>query len=257
MPELRLNPIGDTGIIISEIGLGTVKFGRNSGVKYPESFTIPDDDSLLALLEQASHLGLNYLDTAPAYGTSEEKLGKLLSGQSDHWIISTKVGEYYDNNVSRYDFSRDTTLRSIESSLTRLNRAVLDIVFVHSNGQDQQVIEETAVLATLQDCKNQGLIRAIGFSGKDASGTARALDVCDVFMITLNEEDQTQASLIKLCEARNRGVVIKKALTSGHSRDPASALRFVSQYPGVTSTIVGTINPVHLTDNIQAVVKAV
>ena len=73
--------LGQTGIEMSVLGLGTVKFGRNEGVKYPESFDIPDDAALADLLSIAKDLGINTLDTAPAYGTSEERLGGLLKGQ--------------------------------------------------------------------------------------------------------------------------------------------------------------------------------
>ncbi len=252
-PELKLNPVGATGIAISEIGLGTVKFGRNTGVKYPAGFSIPGDHTLAELLDQARSLGINYLDTAPAYGTSERRLGKLIEKHDDYWVVSTKVGEYFENNVSRYDFSKAATELSLASSLKSLGREQLDIVFVHSDGNDKQVIEQTDVLETLQAYKNKGLIKAIGFSGKDASEAAFALAVCDVFMITLNQDDTSQAELIARCQEQNKAVVIKKALASGHSVDPATALRFVNHYPGVTSTIVGTINPEHLLANVRAI----
>lgn len=255
-PRLKLNPIGDTGIAISEIGLGTVKFGRNTGVKYPTGFSIPDDQSLTELLDQARKLGINYLDTAPAYGASESRLGKLIDDRDDYWIVSTKVGEYFENSVSRYDFSKAATEASLTSSLKSLGREQLDIVYVHSDGNDKQVIEQTDVLETLQAYKNKGLIKAIGFSGKDATGTALALPICDVFMITLNQDDISQAKLIENCQKQNKAVVIKKALASGHSVDPAAALRFVNQYPGVTSAIVGTINPEHLAANVRAITSA-
>ena len=71
----------------------TVKLGRNDGVKYPEPFSIPDDKEAHALLAAAKSLGINLIDTAPAYGTSEERLGTLLAGEREDWIICTKVGE--------------------------------------------------------------------------------------------------------------------------------------------------------------------
>lgn len=261
MPEhgdktLCQNALGTTGIQISEIGLGTVKFGRNTDVKYPSQFTIPSDDELRALLDKAKHLGINYLDTAPAYGTSEETLGRLIAEDRSDWVISTKVGEYYDNQMSVFDFSSEKTKQSIESSCQKLGLDHLDIVYVHSNGDDAEVIENTDVLPTLIDLKQQGKIRAIGFSGKDVDGSSLALSACDVFMITLNQADESQAGLIEKCKQLNKGVVIKKALASGHSESPAQALRFANQYPGVSSTIVGTINTDHLLSNVRAVTGA-
>ena len=76
-----MRPLGNTGMEISALGFGTVKLGRNEGVKYPQGFSIPDDRSASALIAYAQELGINLIDTAPAYGNSEERLGKLLAGQ--------------------------------------------------------------------------------------------------------------------------------------------------------------------------------
>ncbi|HID48445.1 MAG TPA: aldo/keto reductase, partial [Chromatiales bacterium] len=89
---MELRPLGATGIEVSPLGLGTVKIGRNQQVKYPRGFRIPDDAAVRDLLGLARDLGLNLVDTAPAYGNSEERLGKLLPDKND-WIIVTKVGE--------------------------------------------------------------------------------------------------------------------------------------------------------------------
>ena len=81
-------PLGTTGMMVSPIGLGTVKLGRDSQVKYPETFRIPDDDEARHLLVVAQGLGINLIDTAPAYGASEERLGRLLPGPREDWVIA-------------------------------------------------------------------------------------------------------------------------------------------------------------------------
>ena len=78
MKKLPKKNIPGTELDVSVLGLGTVKLGRDKGVKYPESFTIPNDEAALALLQQAWDLGINLIDTAPAYGNSEQRLGELL-----------------------------------------------------------------------------------------------------------------------------------------------------------------------------------
>jgi aryl-alcohol dehydrogenase-like predicted oxidoreductase len=103
-----MRPLGSTAMKVSALGLGTVKLGRDQGVKYPEGFTIPDDGQARALLAQARDLGINLIDTAPAYGNSEQRLGNLLRGQRDQWLICSKVGEEFDDGVSRFDFPRST-----------------------------------------------------------------------------------------------------------------------------------------------------
>ena len=65
-----MRPLGNTGLTVSALGLGTVKIGRDKGVKYPNGFTIPDDKAVSDLLAQARDLGINLIDTAPAYGSS-------------------------------------------------------------------------------------------------------------------------------------------------------------------------------------------
>ncbi|MGK0337222.1 MAG: aryl-alcohol dehydrogenase-like predicted oxidoreductase [Candidatus Azotimanducaceae bacterium] len=211
-------------------------------------------DSLSDLLSLAEELGINYLDTAPAYGDSESRLGELLKKNRAQWIISTKVGEYYEGTQSRYDFSAQATLASVELSLKRLGTDYLDIVFVHSNGEDKDVIQSSPTLESLAQLKQRGLIRAIGYSGKDPVGSALAMEIVDVFMISLNETDTSHAALLATCQQQEKGVVIKKALSSGHANDPGAALRFAADYPGVSSVIVGTIDPKHLASNVEAII---
>ena len=112
-------PLGSTGLYVSPLGLGTVKLGRDQGVKYPDRFRIPDDTQALALLNQARELGINLIDTAPAYGISEERLGPLLRGQRQDWVIVSKVGEEFSNGASHFDFTPAHTRFSLERSLRR------------------------------------------------------------------------------------------------------------------------------------------
>ena len=112
-----MRTLGQTSIEISALGLGTVKIGRNQGVKYPKSFSIPDDKAALALIDQASNLGINLIDTAPAYGNSELRLGNLLQNRRNQWVICSKVGEEFENGKSSFNFSPEHTQFSVERSL--------------------------------------------------------------------------------------------------------------------------------------------
>ena len=165
-----LRPLGNTGLKVSAIGLGTVKLGRNREVKYPGNFDLPDDRSAAALLAQARELGINLIDTAPAYGSSEERLGKLLRGQRRHWLICSKVGEEFAQGRSHFDFSPQHIRHSVQRSLRRLNTDVIDILLIHSDGSDLQIIEQTDALDELVQLKNEGLIRSFGMSTKTVAG---------------------------------------------------------------------------------------
>src|SRR5216683_2024122 len=80
---------------VSRLGLGTVKFGRNEKLKYPggDGFAMPADGEIEFLLDVALECGINLLDTAPAYGTSEERLGKLMGARRNEFFLVTKTGE--------------------------------------------------------------------------------------------------------------------------------------------------------------------
>jgi aryl-alcohol dehydrogenase-like predicted oxidoreductase len=251
--------IGNTGIQVSAVGLGTVKFGRNQKVHYPHSFALPSDQEIIALLGHAQDLGINLLDTAPAYGQSEERLGKLLQGRRHEWVVSTKVGEEFIGGESHFDFSPAAIANSIERSLMRLHTDYLDLVLVHSNGEDIQLIEQEGVFDSLAALKKLGKLRAFGMSTKTIQGGLRAVDESDVVMVTYNPSHVVELPVITHAHRQNKGIFIKKALASGHldklgaaQEDPVkAALRFILQEPGVTSIILGTINAEHLKHNLS------
>lgn len=248
---------------VSALGLGTVKLGRDQGVKYPGGFTIPDDRQAAELIARARDWGINLIDTAPAYGNSEERLGKLLRGQRDRWLICSKVGEEFVDGQSSFDFSAIHTRRSVERSLRRLHTDVLDMVLVHSNGDDERIVREEEVLDTLRQLKREGLVRAVGMSGKTVAGALLAAQYSDVMMVTYNLHERGEEPVLDYCRENDRGVLIKKALASGHiagneaGGDPVRAsMDFVFAHPAVTSAIVGTINPAHLDHNCACALRA-
>lgn len=243
-----------TGLTVSALGLGTVKLGRNEQVKYPDAFAIPDDTAVRALLVQARALGINLLDTAPAYGTSEERLGQLLTKRQD-WVIVTKTGEEFRNGISHFDFSGAHTQRSVERSLHRLRTDYLDVVLIHSDGNDEAILQQGDCVAVLLECKRKGMIRAIGMSTKTASGGQRAVRELDVAMLTYNLQQRDDGAAIRLAHELGKGVLVKKGLMSGHLQQSGrdlvrESLSLVLKEAGVHSLIAGTINPAHLVANV-------
>ena len=250
--------LGSTGIDVSILGLGTVKIGRNQQVKYPEGFELPDDKTVIELFELAQSLGINFIDTAPAYGSSEQRLGELLPDRHD-WVIVTKVGEIFENAQSRFDFSFEHTVESVEQSLRKLKRDVIDVVLVHSDGDDMRIIRDEPVFEALEKLKDKGLIKAYGMSSKTVEGGRWVVENCDVVMATANLDYDEERPVLELAEKLNKGVIIKKGLQSGHA-DSASggsgvnaAFEHILSLPGVSSMIVGTINPAHLKGNVDMV----
>jgi len=250
--------LGSTGIEVSVLGLGTVKIGRNEQVKYPGGFELPDDKTVQVLFELAQSAGINFIDTAPAYGSSEQRLGELLPNRHD-WIIMTKVGEIFENGHSRFDFSYDFTINSVEQSLRKLRREQIDVVLVHSNGDDMTIINNEQVFEALENLKQRDLIRAYGMSTKTVEGGCWVVENADVVMATANLSNNDDLPVLERAKKLNKGVVVKKGLQSGHADSSAGgggvekAFSHVLSQPGVSSMIVGTINPQHLMHNIEIV----
>jgi aryl-alcohol dehydrogenase-like predicted oxidoreductase len=244
--------LGSSGIDVSVLGLGTVKIGRNQQVKYPSDFEIPDDKQVQALFELAQSLGINFFDTAPAYGNSEQRIGKLLPNRHD-CVIMTKVGEIFEQGESSFDFSYAHTRSSVEQSLRNLKRDMLDVVLVHSDGNDMDIIKNEGAFDALEKLKQQGLIRAFGMSTKTVAGGLWVVDHCDVVMATFNLETDADRPVIEHAHQLNKGVVVKKGLQSGHAQSVDEAFEYVLMQPGVSSMIVGTINQNHLRSNAELV----
>lgn len=246
LSRMKLVDLGSTGLRVSPLGLGTVKFGRNQGVKYPNGFELPDEDTLAELLVLTRSLGINLLDTAPAYGASEERLGRLLAGQRDDWVLIGKVGEEFEDGVSSHVFTPDHFRRSLERSLERLRTDRIDVLLIHSDGSDMAIVQDDALMRTMADFKAEGMARAIGVSTKTVEGGIRTLELMDVAMATYTADHRDEEPVLDFAAARAKGVILKKVLSSGHATDVPAAIRFAFSHPGVSSAVIGTINPVHL-----------
>ncbi len=285
MPRKRL---GRTDIDISTFGLGTVKFGRTQSLKYPQPFALPSDEQLRELLNGARDMGVNFVDTAPSYGYSEERLGDLLRKERKNWVISTKVGEEFsedkfsDEGRSHFDFSPKHTRMSVERSLRRLRTDYLDLVMIHSDGNDLDVLCNSGALQTLQQLKQEGWIRALGISSKTVEGGLIAAEVCDAVMLMYHADYTDEEPVIAKSALQGAAVLLKKVLASGHichdappvrekiqgsaerqdhergrEQDPLqSALNFAYAHPGVTSAVIGTVNLQHLRANLIKALRA-
>jgi len=108
------------------------------------------------------------------------------------------------------------------------------------------------VITLLDEAKQQGLIRASGMSTKTVDGGLLTLQHSDVAMITINPDYTTEVPVAEEAARSNKGILIKKALGSGHL--PADqSIKFSLEKPGVSSIVVGTINPDHLQNNLRSV----
>ena len=281
LPQTQL---GKTDIRISRLGLGTVKLGRNQRVKYPEAFELPSDAAARQLLHCARDYGINLLDTAPAYGMSEERLGYLLRGERKDWVICTKAGEEFSRDygdglsetkgASNFDFEPAALRKSVERSLRRLRTDYLDIVLIHSDGNDEHLIHHHQVLHTLSELKHAGWIRAFGMSTKTVEGSLICAQEADVIMATFDPAQEGDLALMQSCATHKTGVLLKKIFNSGHlltqdhligddtsrSCEQSSKhintiieqqMKVIFAQTAVNSAIIGTLNCQHLRSNVQ------
>jgi aryl-alcohol dehydrogenase-like predicted oxidoreductase len=252
--------LGSTGLRVSVVGLGTVKFGRLRGLKYAVGERLPSDGEISELLRVASELGINVLDTAPAYGSSEERLGAYFRGAGgvarDRWVLMTKAGEEFDGERSSFDFSPRGIRASVERSLVRLGTDRVDVVLLHSDGQIELEPKREEAMEELRALQREGKIVAVGASTKSIDGGRWAVERGDVAMLTLNAVERGDLGAIGLAAKLGRGVVIKKALGSGAAAGPTvgmsagEAVAAVVRTAGVSSVIVGTTSPAHLRQNV-------
>lgn len=170
--------LGNSNLKVSQIGLGTMAFGR----------WISETDST-AILDHAVNSGINLIDTAdyygpgqdekPAYGdgTSETIIGKWLnrnSGARSRLVLATKVGSNTNPVMSNPSLSREHILQQIDSSLERLQTDYIDLYQAHLFDNNTPLAE---TLTTLSDLVDEGKIRYYGVSNYTEYQLTQALEI--------------------------------------------------------------------------------
>ncbi len=244
-------PLGRTGLTVEPLGFGAFKIGRNTGTKYADAYALPTDAEASRILNEILDLGIDLVDTAPAYGTSEETIGRSISHRRDEYVLATKVGEDFTDGRSRYDFSASAIDRSIDRSLRRLRTDRLDVVSVHSDGRDLEIVDGGETLEALRRRREAGDVRAICFSGKTVEGHRAAMrtGLVDCLMVEFHEADDSHLEVISEAATLGLGVMIKKGLASGRL-PPARAIPFCLAPPGVSTVVVGSLTPKHIAENL-------
>ena len=154
---MKYRKLGNTGLIVSEVALGTMQFGgkMNMGNLGQEDTT--------RMVKLALDSGINFIDTADVYsrGESETLVGNALKGVRTEIVLATKVRLPMSDNLNRSGATRVNIMREVEGSLQRLQTDYIDLYQVH--GWDSNTpLEET--LRTLDDVVRQGKVRYIGLS---------------------------------------------------------------------------------------------
>ena len=212
---MRRRKLGRTGLEVSEISLGTVEIGMDYGIGAGGTAMRPSESDAARLLGRALDLGINFIDTARAYGDSEAIIGRTLQARRREFVLCSKVSSYYGRNLAP-DILRDTVTASIHESLRLLKTDVIDIMMIHC-GYEEVVVDGEVVLA-LRDARQKGQIRWIGASvyGPEAAAQALASDTYDCVQVAFSMLDRRlEAGFLREAGAREVGVVARSVLLKG------------------------------------------
>jgi len=175
------------------------------------------------ILKQALEAGINYIDTAHAYGTSQRKIGAAICHRRDEFCIATKTA------------SRDAegARRDMEETLEALQMERVDVCQVHAVKTEEElerVLAPSGALEALEELRSEGRVAHIGITSHRPDLLVKAIKAgCFETVLFFLNPLQTYAleELIPLARERGVGTVVMKALASGWLRDVRSALRFV------------------------------
>jgi aryl-alcohol dehydrogenase-like predicted oxidoreductase len=207
---LEYRDLGQTGMRVSEISLGTWAFGDGWG-------TVSEDDALGAL-NRAVDLGVNFLDTADVYGDgrSERLIARLLKDRpNDEIQVATKAGRRLDPHTPEgYDY--DHLSAFVESSLTNLGVEALDLLQLHC--PPTEVYRQDSTFEALDRLQEAGKIRNYGVSVEKVEEARMALDypgVATVQIIFNIFRQKPAEEFFPLAEERNVGILARVPLASG------------------------------------------
>lgn len=218
---MQYRTLGNTGIKVSEIGLGCSGFWGDK--RFPDNKAI---DIVLSAFER----GVNFFDTGSNYSNfnAEPRLGRaisevLRSAPRRSLVISTKAGSNIgyaptvaDDDLHHADFSPDALRRSCENSIRNLNSDYIDVFQLH--GFKPELLNDE-VFQCLDDMKSEGLVKSVGVNTHfkaDLEAIAKHPDVFDMVLIDANVLQLDRKEIIQTLTDAGIGVAVGTVLAQGH-----------------------------------------
>ncbi|RED58155.1 aldo/keto reductase [Cohnella lupini] len=209
---MRYHRLGNSGLEVSVLGLGTNAFGKRS-----------DQDASVRIIHYAMDRGVNFIDTANIYaGTESERIiGLALEGRRQEAVLATKAGLVKGTGPNERGSSRGHLVRELEGSLRRLNTDYIDLYQIHTFDPNTP-LEET--LRALDDMVSSGKVRYIGASNYAAWELMKAIGISEQrgfsrFVATQNSyslADRTpENELVPLCLDQGVGIIPYFPLAGG------------------------------------------
>lgn len=211
---MRHRMLGRTGIRVSEIGLGGL---------FVSAWGSDRSDAVQAV-RRGLELGINYVDTAPAYFDSEDVLGESLDGTVHPYILSTKLG----GRPEPFDpLDKKQLRRSVDTSLKLLKRDTIDILMIHEPDRPGQYDWFTdwenfhgPVCELLTELKAEGIVRYTGLGGTTAYTlpAIMATGIYDVVLTAFNYSllwQEARYTVIPEAIKQNMGIIVGSPLQQG------------------------------------------
>jgi aryl-alcohol dehydrogenase-like predicted oxidoreductase len=212
--QLRTSLLGSTGLEITRVGFGAWALGGGG----ERGWGPQDDEESIAAIHRALELGVNWIDTAAAYGfgRSERVVGQALTGMIERPYVFTKASLLDDGTGHvRHVLKRDSILREAEASLRRLGVDAIDLYQIHWPIPDEDIEEGWAAMAEL---KERGLVRHIGVSNFSAGHLRRIASIAPVETIQPPYsliDRAAEAEILPLAQRDGTGVIVYSPMGSG------------------------------------------
>lgn len=278
--NLPTRKLGRTGIEVTQLGYGSM------GLRGPKTWGVRDvsDQDAESFLNLVLDSGINFIDTAPDYGASEERIGRFISSRRSEYFLASKCGCVYTQHEDHLEidhhWKKDVIQRNLELSLARMQTGHLDLLQFH--GGDAETLEREGLIRQLVDFRAQGLVRFIGISTKLPEITnLMKLGVFDTFQVPYSALAPEHHEAIAQAANNGAGIILRGGIAHGgpdaEIKRPALddvwnranldellpqgmsraelILRYTLSHPHCHTTIVGTCNPGHLAENIAAAKK--
>ena len=290
MPDLPKRTLGRTGLQVTTLGFGALELrGIVVGIGRPLTPGQPE-----RILHAVLEAGINYIDVSVDYGEAEEHIGRCIASRRQEFFLASKCGcpldvsRFSPSERTRYgtplprlhDYSRQHIIDAVNQSLRRMKTDYLDVLQFHFSPA-KEVLEREGAIQTLQDLKHAGKIRFLGVSSILPNLTEHIdMGVFDVFQIPYSALQPEHEAAIAAAAKTGAGIVIRGGVARGEpGAGQGSAdvwklweqarldellegmsatefmLRFTITSPDMHTTIVGTLNPAHLQDNVAAVLQ--
>jgi aryl-alcohol dehydrogenase-like predicted oxidoreductase len=212
---MKQRRLGNTNLVVSEIALGTVELGLDYGITTKGDHFRPSKSDAARLLNETLDLGINFIDTARAYGTSEEVIGEALKHRRKDYLLATKIGAFQIAGMDVQAVSRHIE-KSVETSLTLLQTDYVDLLMLHS--APIEIIQRMEMIqGAIDRLRQNGSIRCFGASVYEEVGIP-VLERDDVECLQIGYsvlDRRPEEAILPRAEDKGVGVVARSVLLKG------------------------------------------